>query len=181
MNEARYTSTAVLLHWLVALLVLVLIGLGWYMVGIPRGTPERAAFYNLHKSIGVVAGLLIALRIGWRWRHAPPALPASLAQWEIRFAAWSHRLLYACMVVMPLSGYVATNFTKFGVQFFGLVDLKPWAWPDKAIHGVLNDIHVFTSYLFAALVALHVTAALRHLLRGGADIFRRMLPGGARS
>ena len=172
----RYSGTAMLLHWMVALFLLVLIGLGWYMVGIPRGTPERAYFYNLHKSIGVTAALLIALRILWRITHPPPALPATMPQWQQRAARLTHFLLYVCIIVMPLSGFIASNFTKFGVTYFG-VPLPILGWEDRAIYGVFNSIHVFTSYLLVALIALHVLAALKHLAVDHDLVFQRMWPG----
>lgn len=172
--ENKYTPTAVALHWLIALLILALIGLGWYMTGIPKGTPERSFFYNLHKSIGLVTAALIALRILWRIRHAPPPLPAAVPLWQVKAAKASHHLLYACMVVQPTSGYIASNFTKFGVKFFGY-PLPPWGWESKTIYDVFNGIHVYASYLFVALIAIHVAAALMHLFSGD-GVFQRMAP-----
>ncbi len=175
-SSGRYSGIAMLLHWTVALFLLVLIGLGWYMVDIPRGTPERAYFYNLHKSIGVTAALLIAIRIIWRIAHPPSALPASMPQWQQLAARLNHFLLYACIIVMPLSGFIASNFTRFGVTYFG-VPLPILGWEDRAIYGVFNSIHVYTSYLLVALIALHVLAALKHLVVDKDRVFHRMWPG----
>lgn len=171
----RYTNTAILLHWLLAALIFTLVGLGWYMVDIPRGTPERAVFYNLHKSIGVTAALFIALRIGWRATHPAPPLPSTLAAWERLGAEAAHRLLYACMVIMPLAGFTASNFTKYGVKFFGY-PLPILGWEDEEVYRVFNGIHVYTSYVFVTLIALHVGAALKHLLADRDGVFQRMLP-----
>jgi cytochrome b561 len=172
----RYTGVAILLHWLIAILVFVLIGLGWYMVDIPKNTPERSYFYNLHKSIGLTTFAFIVVRIAWRVAHTPPALPRTLQEWEIVAATWGHRLLYVCLIVMPLSGYVASNFTKFGVKYFG-IELPPWGPEDKTLYGIFNSIHVFTSFFFVALIALHVAAAFKHLVVDRDSVFRRMLPG----
>lgn len=175
-SDTRYTGTAIVLHWLIAGLVFALIGLGWYMTDIPKNTPERAYFYNLHKSIGLTAFFFILVRVWWRLTHKPPALPATLKSWELKAAAWSHRLLYVCLLVMPISGYVASNFTKFGVKYFG-IELPPWGPQDKTLYAVFNNIHVFTSYLFVALIALHLLGAFKHLLMGDDSVFRRILPG----
>lgn len=172
----RYTGVAVFLHWLIAILVFVLIGLGWYMVDIPKNTPERAFFFNLHKSIGLTTFFVIALRVAWRLTHVPPRLPASLKRWEAVAANWMHRLLYAGLLIMPISGYVASNFTKFGVKYFG-IELAPWGPADKVVYGIFNEIHVVTSYIFVTLIALHVIAAFKHLIVDRDDVFRRMLPG----
>ena len=172
----RYTGVAILLHWLIALLVFALVGLGWYMVDIPKNTPERSYFYNLHKSIGVTTFFFILVRVVWRLTHVPPRLPESLRAWEATVATWSHRVLYACLLVMPLSGYIASNFTKFGVKYFG-IEFPPWGPEDKTLYGIFNSIHVFTSYLFVAVIALHVAGAFKHLILDKDAVFRRMLPG----
>jgi cytochrome b561 len=176
-QTGRYTRTAMLLHWLVTLFLLVLIGLGWYMVEIPRGTPDRGYFFNLHKSIGVTAAVFIAVRIAWRATHTPPALPASIPEWQRRAARLTHGLLYACIVVMPLSGFTASNFTQYGVKYFGM-PLPILGWEDKEIYTVFNTIHVYTSYLLVTLIALHVAAAFKHLLSDRNRVFQSMLPGG---
>src|SRR5258706_5781615 len=119
--QARYTRTAVILHWLIALAVLGQIGFGWYLQQVPRKTPERTIYVNYHKSTGMLIGLLILARVAWRLRHKPPPLPASMPLWGRRAAQSNHALLYACMLIMPLAGYAASNFSKFGVKFFNAV------------------------------------------------------------
>lgn len=173
--QNRYTLMAVVFHWVVALLMFTLIGLGWYMVDIPKSTPPRGIFFNLHKSIGLIAALLILVQIWWRIKHAPPPLPASLPAWERKASNIGHRLLYVCMVAMTLSGYVEANFTKYGIKFFGY-PLPPWGWEDKAISALLTKIHVFTSYIFVALIIIHVVAAFKHFLLDRDQVLQRMLP-----
>jgi cytochrome b561 len=176
----RYTTTAITLHWLLVAALLAQIGFGWFLEGVPRGTPDRTIYVNLHKSTGMLIGVLILTRLYWRLTHPAPPLPLSVPAWERVAAKWSHVLLYVCMVVMPLSGYIASNFSKWGVNFFNSVKLPPWGVDDQQIYSFFNATHVITSYLFVTLIALHVLAALRHLItRDG--IFGRILPGPARS
>ena len=175
-STSRYALPLITLHWVVAVLILVLLVLGWYMVGIPRGTPPRGYFFNLHKSIGIVAGLFIALQIWWRTRRRPPPLPAELPAWQRRATRIGHALLYICMAAVVLTGYVESNFTKFGVRFFGY-QLQPWGWEDPAISGVLRAIHLYSTYVLAAIVVGHVGAAMHHLLIRKDRIVDRMLPG----
>ena len=108
-------------------------------------------------------GLLIVARLAWRLRHDPPAWPASMAAWQRRAAEIGHRALYACMVVMPLSGYIASNFSKHGVRFFGIA-LKPWGPDLPPVYAVFNGLHIATAFVFCALIAGHVLAALKHAL-----------------
>ena len=174
--EARYTRTAMLLHWLVALLLLGQFAFGWYLETIPRGVPARGYFVNLHKSTGLLIGLVILVRLGWRLTHAPPPLPASVPPWQQQAAAASHYLLYLLMLVMPLSGYVASNFSRFGIHFFNTVKLAPWGIDSKLVYGIFNQLHIVSSWLLLALVIVHVLAALKHLLVNHDSVFSRMLP-----
>ena len=178
MQPLTYTRPAIALHWVLALLVFVLYGLGWYMVGIPKGTPPVAYFYNLHKSIGLVAALPIALLILWRVTHVPPPLPGSLPAWQARAAHVNHVLFYVCLVVLVVSGIIESNFTKFGIRFFGYPLPRLFA-EDKTLYWIFNRIHVYSSYFFAVLVAAHVAAALKHLLVNRDGVFQRMWSWGS--
>jgi len=176
MTAERYTRTAIVLHWLVAAAILGQIAFGWYLQKVPRKTPERTVYVNFHKSTGMLIGVLVLARLVWRLRHRPPALPASMPLWERRAAQANHVLLYACMIIMPLAGYVASNFSRFGVKFFNAVTFPPWGVDDRAVYGFFNGLHVATSYLLVALIALHVAAAAKHAFSPQPAILRRMLP-----
>jgi cytochrome b561 len=171
----RYTRVAIALHWLIAALVVAQIAFGWYLQSVPRKTPDRTIYVNFHKSTGLTIGLLILVRLAWRLTHKAPPLPGSVPAWQRRAAGASHFALYACMLIMPTAGYLASNFSRFGVNFFNAVLLPPWGVDDRRLYAVFNTTHVVTSYVFVALIAVHVLAALRHLyLRDG--IFLRMWP-----
>lgn len=174
-GRERYTGVAKALHWLIAVLIFGQIAFGWYLQSVPRKTPARTVYVNLHKSTGLTLGLLVLVRLGWRLTHKAPPLPASVPAWERAAARASHVALYACMLLMPAAGYLASNFSKFGVNLFNAFLLPPWGVDDRRLYAVFNTIHVLTSYVFVALIAVHVLAALRHLyLRDG--VFMRMWP-----
>ena len=174
-DAARYGKVAMLLHWGIALLVIGMLVLGYYMAGIPKGTPDRALYFNLHKSLGVLAGVLILLRLLWRMTHRPPALPASMAAWNIKAAHAGHVLLYVLMVLQPLTGYLSSSFNKYGVRFFGL-QLPRWAAENAGWRDNLMQYHKLFALVFAVLIALHVLAACRHMLFDRKQMARRMLP-----
>lgn len=162
-----------MLHWLIALCLLGQILFGWFLDEIPRGTPARSFYVNLHKSTGLTLGLLIVVRLCWRWTHTPPLLPSWMPAWERIGAKSSHIALYTCMLLMPLTGYVASNFSQYGVKYFNAILLPPWGIENQSIYAFFNSAHVLTSYVFITLIAVHVLAALRHLMaRDG--IFQRM-------
>ena len=171
----RYGRVAVALHWLTAALLLGQIAFGWFLETIPRGAPMRGLYVNLHKSTGLTIALIIVVRLGWRLTHPAPPLPSFVPAWERSASAVNHLGLYICMLVMPISGYIASNFSKYGVKLFNVILLPPWGIDDKRIYAVFNTAHVATSYLFVGLIALHVFAAVRHAFhRDG--VIARMLP-----
>ena len=170
-----YDRVALALHWLIALAIVGQIFLGWYVHDIPRGTPARGFWINIHKSVGLTLGLFILFRLGWRvWRGAP-AMPSTLPAWQVGAARASHALLYACMVALPLTGYLASNFSKHGIKFFNTFLLPPWGADDKTLYAALNGTHVALTWVLLALIVLHVAAALVHLARRD-GVFQRMLP-----
>jgi cytochrome b561 len=171
----RYDRVAIALHWLIAVLILAQIAFGWFLEEIPRGASLRGFYVNLHKSTGLTIALLIVFRLGWRLAHSPPRLPSFVPTWERVASRVSHLGLYICMLVMPSSGYIASNFSKYGVKLFNVVLLPPWGIDDKQIYAVFNTTHVATSYLFVGLIVLHVFAAVRHAFRRD-GAFARMLP-----
>jgi cytochrome b561 len=174
--DHRYTRTAMTLHWLVAILLLSQFAFGWYLSDIPRGVPARGYFVNLHKSCGMLIAVLIVLRLVWRLSHRPPPLPDTLPRWQQRAAAASHNMLYVLMLIMPLSGYLGSNFSKHGVNFFNVVKLAPWGPDNKLVYTIFNQTHLISSWLLLALVLLHVAAAFKHLVIDHDTLFSRMLP-----
>ena len=172
---ARYDRVTVWLHWGIGVLLLAEIAFGLLLDDIaPRGTPARAGVINLHKSFGIVLGILIIIRIAWRLGHAPP-WPAAMPVRRQRAANLGHAALYACMLVAPLAGYLGSNFSKYGVRFFG-VALAPWGpdWP--AMYSFLVGVHDASAYLLLALVVGHVAMTLKHALIDRDGILARIAP-----
>lgn len=182
---ARYTATAITLHWLIALLLLGQFAFGLLLADIPRGTPARGIYVNLHKSSGILIGLLILLRVAWRLTHKPPPLPATMPAWQRHAARLSHIVLYLCMVALPLSGYLGANFSRHGIKFFNLVHWQPWGPDDKTWYALFNQIHHLAALLLAVFVALHLLAVAKHMLIDRDGLILRMWPArglrGARS
>ena len=172
----RYTTTTIVLHWLIAVLLLGQFAFGLWLGDIPRGTPERGIYVNLHKSSGLLIGLLIVLRIAWRLAHTPPPLPAAMPAWQQLAARLGHGALYLCMLALPLSGYLASNFGKHGIKFFNVVRMPPWGPDDKTLYAVFNGIHHIAALLLAVFVGLHVLAVAKHMLIDRDGLLWRMWP-----
>lgn len=173
-SEAVYTRTAVVLHWLIGIGVLAQITLGLWMITIPKSPPGvRASWFNIHKSIGLTLAALILIRLAWRFFHRPPELPTTLSRWERVAAKANHVLLYVCMIVMPLSGYLGSSFTKYPIIYFG-IKLPHWGWDSPVLKDLMSTIHLTTVVIFITLIAIHVAAAIKHSFDGSEGVLRRM-------
>jgi cytochrome b561 len=149
--------------------------LGWWMIDVPKDPPGvRAWWFNLHKSIGITLAALVVLRLLWRLGHPGPSLPGTLPRMQRIAAAGTHWALYACMLVMPLSGYLGSSFSKYPIKYFGNA-LPHWGWDWPSAKAFLSNVHLAAAWLLAALIAVHVVAALRHALRRD-GLFSRMWP-----
>ena len=171
----RYGRVTMALHWLIALLITLQLTLGWWMTGLPKTPPGlRAGWFNLHKSVGITLGLLILFRVWWRWRHAPPPWPAGLPRWQRLAAGATHGALYVAMVLMPLSGYLGSNFTRYPIRLFGMA-LPRWGGDWPAGKAAMSIVHEWTAWCLLALLVLHLAGVLAHALRGD-RVIGRMLP-----
>ena len=172
----RYTTTAATLHWLIAALVLGMIVLGWSMQAIPKvPVGPRVNAYNLHKSIGLTVLLLMLVRTAWRATHPAPALPP-MPLWQARTARLVHVLLYVCLFIQPLSGYLGSAFSGYPVKLFGFV-LPAWAPKSDPLKDAMSVVHLVNSCVLVTALVLHIAGALKHVLdRDG--LFRRMWPWG---
>ena len=102
-GRTRYTRIAIILHWAIAALIIFNLSLGFFMEGFPP--PLRFLVVGLHVSSGMTVLALTVVRIIWRLLHEPPAYPESMKPWERNAAHFAHFLLYAAMVLMPLTGW----------------------------------------------------------------------------
>ena len=168
---ARYTGTAIALHWIVALLVIVNVGLAWAW---PLAADDMVRpLINTHKSIGITLLLLVTMRLLWRLTHRPPALPDHHKPWEKRAAHTAHILLYVIMFALPLSGWIMDSAWAKAADnpnfWFGLFE-----WPrlgfimtldpvtKKSVHGLFGEMHEIAGYILYFLVVVHIGGALKH-------------------
>jgi cytochrome b561 len=179
----RYNLTAILLHWIIAIAVIFMLGLGLYMSELPRGSAEQLQYYQLHKSVGITILVLSALRILWRFTHEVPPLPSSLKPWERITSHGIQHIFYLLIVILPLSGWAIVSASTRGVptRLFGLVTLPNISFiadleNKKAVGDIFGEAHELMAWAMIALLVLHVGAALRHHFMLKDNVLRRMLP-----
>ena len=165
-----------MLHWLAALLIFTGFGLGLYMTDL-EFSPDKLRYYAWHKWLGITVFLLAAARLAWRAANPAPALPNAMPTWQRRVAGAAHVMLYVLMVAIPLSGWIYSSATGVSVSYLNLVDLPNLVPKDRELAKTLLLVHQSLNYLLAAVVTVHVSAALWHHFVDRDDVLARMLPG----
>ncbi len=180
---SRYTAVAIALHWLIAAAILTIASIGLVMMHVKLAPLTQFKLYQLHKSIGITILLLVVLRILWRVRHRPPALPVDMPPLERRAAEGTHVLLYGLMLGLPLVGWAVVSASPLNIPTV-LYGVLPWPHlpmppgiTKATLSPILGAIHAYGAYVLIALVGVHAAAALRHHFMIGDDILRRMIPG----
>ena len=169
-TRTRYTRTAVVLHWLIAALMILNVGLALSADYWPDDWVRPVI--DTHKSIGITVLGLALLRILWRVGHRPPALLVR-TRWERIAAHAAHLLLYGLMLALPLSGWLHDSAWRDAathpMHLFGSV---PWPRigfimalePGRKewLHDLFGAVHSAFGYALYLLLALHIAGALKH-------------------
>jgi cytochrome b561 len=173
----RYSTTAIALHWLLAVMIVCSFCVGWYMSDLPL-SPTRIKLFNWHKWAGITILALSALRLLWRLGHRPPPdLP--MPAWQRQAAHALHGAMYLLFFAVPLVGWAYTSAYGFPVVLFGVLPLPDFMPHDKALALAIKPWHGRLAWTLAVLVLLHVAAALKHQFIDRDGLLLRMRPGRA--
>ncbi|MBX2884928.1 MAG: cytochrome b/b6 domain-containing protein [Granulosicoccus sp.] len=181
--HARYHGISIGLHWLIAILIIGMLVVGKVLENLDETDTLKFTLTQWHKSFGIVVLLLVIVRLVWRMGHTPPALPEHMKQWELTAAHLTHILLYALMIVIPLSGWIMVSASPLNLPtlLFNTIHwphLPPFSSLEnkEAISGLFHRIHAIAASIMILLLLAHIGAALRHhfLLRDG--VMARMSP-----
>jgi cytochrome b561 len=185
-RSTRYTYTAIILHWIVAIFMIANVGLILSVDLWPEDFIRPVI--DTHKSIGITVLGLGLMRLLWRASHRPPALPESFPEWERKSAHWAHWGLYALILMLPISGWMHDSAwkdaAKFPMTLYGaipwpriglIMDVEPAA--KERLHDLFGLIHTSFGYALYVLVALHIAGALKHQFVDRHAELQRMLPG----
>ncbi len=176
-STPRYTGPAIALHWLLALALFGLFGMGLYMTGLSM-SPTRLKLYNWHKWAGVTVLVLSFLRLAWRLTHRPPA-DAPMPAWQARAAHAAHVALYVLFFAVPLAGWAYSSAAGFPVVWFGVLPLPDLIAPNRELAEAIKPLHRILAYTMAAIVLVHVGGALKHQWVDRDGLLRRMWPARA--
>ena len=181
-TRETYGSVTKAFHWLTALLILTLIPLGWYADELPYETDAQLALkawlFSLHKTLGVTAFFVALARILWAVSQKKPGLLNAEKKLESFAAELVHWLLYAALVIVPLSGWIshaaAEGFAPIWWPFGQNLPLVP---KSVAVEHFFSAVHGVATKVLIASIALHILGALKHHLIDKDATLLRMLPG----
>lgn len=183
--RSRYTSVAILLHWLIAAAIIFQIILGWRMGDEPKG-PATYAIFQLHKSIGITILLLSLARLAWRLFHKPPPHPVNQPRWETIASQVVHVAFYVIMIGLPITGWIMVSASKLNIPTL-LYGTIPWphipglpelaAGPKHAWHEAGEVGHGLLVKLTYGLLALHLGAVAKHQILDRDEVLGHMAPG----
>jgi cytochrome b561 len=163
------------LHWLIALLLVVIAVIGLTMGDLPN-SPRKVSVYALHKSLGLTVLALAAVRLAWRLYAGTPRHLPGTPTWQRWTASATHAALYALMFAMPLTGWLFNSAAGYALQWFKLFNLPALAAENDNLREVAGELHEAGFWLLLVLVIAHAGAALFHHVFQRDDTLRRMLP-----
>jgi cytochrome b561 len=171
----RWGVLSQLFHWLIVALIALQVTLASLADDLPPGV-KKLTLLARHKSVGITILMLVILRLLWRSLNLTPLLPTTLRPYERLLARLTHAALYVLLFAMPLSGWMMSSARGFPVSWFGFFTLPDLVPKDKSLYEALLTTHEVLAWVLAAVVALHVAAALKHHFMLRDDVLRRMLP-----
>ncbi len=172
-SQDSYGLVTITLHWLVTIAVVGLFALGLWMVELDYYDSWYNRGPELHKNIGILLFMVMLARLGWRYGNPHPRLIGS--RFEQKAAGIVHRLLYALMYLLMISGYLISTADGRAIEIFGLIDVPATLTSIENQEDIAGLIHEWVAYALIGLAALHGAAALKHHFIDRDEILKRML------
>ena len=150
------------LHWLSALVIFALFGLGLWMVELTYYDHWYRLAPYYHKSIGLLLMLAMLLRLGWRLFSPPPAHEPTLTRWEILSAQAMHLLLYGVVFALGISGYLISTADGRSLELFNWLAIPATVTGIEQQEDIAGSVHALLAWTLISLAAVHALAALKH-------------------
>ena len=178
-TDTSYGWVAIILHWLMAITIFGLFGLGLYMVELTYYDAWYKGSLDLHKSIGIVLASLLIIRIIWRCINiSPKSVDASASKLEIKSAHYVHILLYILMAMLMFSGYLISTADGRAINVFDLISVPALPFAIDHQEDIAGSIHYFLAWSLVLLAGVHGLAALKHHFINKNKTLVRMLRSG---
>lgn len=161
-TKQTYGWVAIVIHWLVALSVFALFGLGLFMVDLNYYSSWYQTAPMIHKSVGILLFMLMLFRLIWRMLNPHPESPANHKAWERQGAKVGHWLLYALLFCLMISGYLISTADGRAIVVFEWFEVPATITGIAQQEEAAGDIHEILAWALIVLAAGHAFAALKH-------------------
>ena len=158
----KYGLLSIILHWVTALVIFGLFGLGWYMVDLTYYDDLYRTLPFIHQSVGIALALAMIIRIVWRWMNPRPGFPEDMPRYEVIGARLAHIAMLLLIVMIIVSGYLITTADGSGISFFDWFDVPATITTLPAQEDIAGLWHEYLAYALMVLAAIHALAALKH-------------------
>lgn len=173
-TEVGYGLVAIILHWLMAITLFFLFGLGLYMVDLTYYDSWYKGSLDLHKSLGLSLFFVYLIRIAWKFVNITPNPPED-EEWKNRVAHFMHIALYIVMMCLFITGYLISTADGRSIAIFNLIEIPGFGSFVENQEDVAGEIHEILAFTLMGLVALHALAALKHQLVDKDGVLMRMI------
>lgn len=162
-NTARgYGWVTIVLHWLTAVTVFGLFGLGLWMTDLTYYDAWYQRAPAIHKGIGILLFLVLVGRAVWRALNVTPEHEPGASRSQRRTARTVHRVLYVLPFALMASGYLISTADGRAVEVFGLFAVPALVSDLPGQEDIAGAVHWYLALTLIGLVALHALAALKH-------------------
>lgn len=173
-TEHSYGSVAIAIHWLMALMVMSLIVVG-FLMGDMEDSPQKWQIYGIHKATGLLVLMFALFRWYWTLTSTKPKPLDGWSHGEIAMAHGLKWLLMIMIVLMPVSGIVFSIAGGYDISFYGLFTIAGLEQKNEGLADIAHEIHEFGAYTITFLVSMHILAALKHHFVRKDDTLNRMM------
>lgn len=171
----RFGIVAISIHWLVAIAVFGLFGLGYWMVGLSYYDDWYRTAPDIHRSIGILLMMVMVLRVAWRLVNPVPRQLPSHSRFEVSAAHGAHLLLYVLIFVAMISGYLISTADGSSISVFDWFEVPSVTGRVKGMEDTAGLVHYWVTWAVVVLAGLHGLAAIKHHVIDRDDTLRRML------
>lgn len=174
-TDSRYGVVAIGLHWLVAIAVIGLFALGYWMVDLSYYDDWYRRAPDIHRSVGVLLLLVMVVRLVWRVMNPSPRPLPNHQRWEVLAAHLAHSLLYVLLFVAMISGYLISTADGSSISVFGWFDVPSVTGQVKGMEDIAGAVHYWSTWAIVVLAGVHALGALKHHLIDRDRTLLRML------
>ncbi len=177
-TQQGYGRITIMVHWLSALTVFSLFGVGLYMLSLSYYDPLYRTLPWWHKSFGLALLAVTAFRIIWKLASPTPAILPEHGEWTVRLAKLGHSALYTLLIAIMLTGYLISTADGRGISFFGWFEVPALLDGFEGQEDLAGELHFYLAWGLIISAAGHAAAAIKHHLIDKDKTLTRMIKTG---